>query len=66
MEMVLLYKVGYDRPVFSSFSADVVGPCGFWGQTGATVVWFGIFYPLWANRMSLMNHSVFELSHLAI
>lgn len=42
------------------------GQCGFRGQTRATAVWFGIIFPLKANRMSLMNHSVFQLLHLPI
>lgn len=38
--------------------------CGFRGQTRAAAVWFGIIFPSGADRMSLMNHSVFQLSHL--
>lgn len=38
--------------------------CGFRGRTRAVAVWFGIIFSSGADRMPLMNHRVFQLSHL--
>lgn len=66
MEMVLCVWLTTVVLWFPASALMWSGQRGFRGQTGATVGWFGIFFPPEANRMSLMNHSVFELSHLAI
>lgn len=66
MEMVLCVWLTTAVLWFPASALMWSGQCGFRGQTGATAVWFGIFFPLEANRMSLMNHSVFQLSHLTI